>query len=441
MAELENNLETTEEVVETIEEGQQPDSKSEKGDKKPVKQGSSDAESIEAGKAEVVPVETNPVDKAVKAVKDAEKKVPSNEGDPQKKGAGKAEKQEKVKEETKPSKMESIKAIVNNMKEMTKDELQSVLSTISESEEDESLTKAEVARAVVESLKTMDEDKVGEILESMSEEVTEEVTEEDAVAEEVSADVESSLVEIEIDDDLSAISEALDLSEENSEKAKTIFKAAVQSKVQEVKEELDAKYQEELKTTVETVKGDLSEAVDKYLTYCAEEWTKENELAIERGLRSEMTENFIEGLKTLFVEHYVDVPEDKYDVIDELANRLEEMEAKLDGEVSNNMAIVEELDTLKRGNVVSEASSDLTDTQKEKLSSLAEGVDYKDEADFAEKIAEIKEAYFKVDGEKVEAETNVEEGENEFQVEETEKVIDPSMQQYSSAITKLNPLG
>ena len=337
--------------------------------------------------------------------------------------------------------MESIKAIVNNMKEMTKDELQSVLSTISESEEDESLTKAEVARAVVESLKTMDEDRVGEILESMSKEVTEEVTEEDAVAEEVSADVESSLVEIEIDDDLSAISEALDLSEENSEKAKTIFKAAVQSKVQEVKEELDAKYQEELKTTVETVKADLSEGVDKYLTYCAEEWTKENELAIERGLRSEMTENFIEGLKTLFVEHYVDVPEDKYDVIDELANRLEEMEAKLDGEVSNNMAIVEELDTLKRGNVVSEASSDLTDTQKEKLSSLAEGVDFKDEADFAEKIAEIKEAYFKVDGEKVEAETNVEEGANEFQVEETEKVVDPSMQKYSSAITKLNPLG
>ena len=445
MAELENNLETTEEVVETIEEGQQPDSKSEKGDKKPVKQGSSDAESIEAGKAEVVPVETNPVDKAVKAVKDAEKKVPSNEGDPQKKGAGKAEKQEKVKEETKPSKMESIKAIVNNMKEMTKEELQKVLSTISESEEDESLTKAEVARAVVESLKTMDEDKVGEILESLSKEeeseVVSEESEEDAVAEEVSADVESSLVEIEIDDDLSAISEALDLSEENSEKAKTIFKAAVQSKVQEVKEQLDSKYQEELKTTVETVKDDLSEAVDKYLTYCAEEWTKENELAIERGLRSEMTENFIEGLKTLFVEHYVDVPEDKYDVIDELANRLEEMEAKLDGEVSNNMAITEELDSLKRQNVVSEASKDLTDTQKEKLSSLAEGVDFKDGEDFAEKISEIKEAYFKVDGEKVEAETNVQEGENEFQVEETEKVIDPTMNKYSSAITKLNPLG
>ena len=440
MAELENNL-TVDETVETVLEAGQPDAKAEKGDKKPVKQGSSDAASIDAGKAEVVPVETNPVDKAVKSVKDAEKKVPSNEGDPQKKGAGKAEKQEKIKEDTKPSKMESIKAIVNNMKEMTKEELQSVLSTISESEEDESLTKAEVARAVVESLKSMDEDKVGEILESMSEEVSKEEVLEDAVSEEVSADVESSLVEIEIDDDLSAISEALDLSEENAEKAKTIFKAAVQSKVQEVKEELDAKYQEELKTTVNSVKGDLTVAVDKYLTYCAEEWTKENELAIERGLRSEMTENFIEGLKTLFVEHYVDVPEDKYDVIDELANRLEEMEAKLDGEVSNNMAIVEELETLKRVNVISEVSKDLTDSQKEKLSSLAEGVDYKDEADFAEKIAEVKAAYFPVEGEKVVAETLVVEGANEFKVEQTEKSVDPTMTKYLSAISKLQPLG
>jgi len=441
MAELENNLETTDEVVETVLEEGQPDAKAEKGDKKPVKQGSSDAATIGQGKAEVVPVETNPVDKAVKAIKDAEKKVPSNEGDPQKKGAGKAEKADKIKEETKPSKMESIKAIVNNMKEMTKEELQTVLGTISESETDESLTKAEVARAIVESLKSMDEDKVGEILASMSklDEVKEE--EEEAVAEEVSADLESSLVEIEIDDDLSAISEALDLSPENAEKAKTIFKASVQSKVQEVKEQLDAKYQEELKTTVNTVKDDLAEAVDKYLTYCAEEWTKENELAIERGLRSEMTENFIEGLKTLFVEHYVDVPEDKYDVIDELANRLEEMESKLDGEVSNNMAITEENDSLKRGNVVSEASKDLTDTQKEKLSSLAEGVDYKDEADFAEKVAEVKAAYFPVEGKKVVTETLVVEGANEFEVEQTEKVLDPTMNKYTQAISKLKPLG
>lgn len=434
MAELENNLDTT------VEEGVQPDSKATKGDKKPVKQGSSDAADIGQGNVEIVKPEENPVDKAVAAQKKAEKGVPSNEGDPQKKGAGKAEKGEKIKE-GKSSKMESIKAIVNNMKEMTKEELQSMLGTISEEEADESLTKAEVARAVVESLKTMDEEKVTEVLESLTKKEEEDEVKEEAVAEEVATELESSLVEIEIDDDLSAISEALDLSDENAEKAKTIFKAAVSSKLAEIKESLDAQYQEELKTTVESVKGDLTEAVDKYLTYCADEWTKENELAIERGLRSEMTENFIEGLKTLFVEHYVDVPEDKYDVIDELANRLEEMEAKLDGEVSNNMAIVEELETLKRVNVISEVSKDLTDSQKEKLSSLAEGVDYKDEADFAEKIAEVKAAYFPVEGEKVVAETLVVEGANEFKVEQTEKSVDPTMTKYLSAISKLQPLG
>jgi len=446
MADLENNLGSIEEV-------KQPHDGAEKGDSKPVKQGSSDAAEIGSGKVEVVKPEENPVDKAVASVKKAET-APSNEGDAQKKNAGKSEKADSIKEdekeskkdELKSSKMESIKAIVNNMKEMTKEDIQSILGTISEEEVDESLTKAEVARKVVESLKSMTEEEVTETYGKLNankkdeEEVKEE--EEKSVSEEISSELESSLVEIEIDDDLSAISEALDLSEENAEKAKTIFKAAVMSKVQEVSEEMKAQYESELKTTVETVKGDLSEAVDKYLTYCAEEWTKENELAIERGLRSEMTEGFIEGLKTLFVEHYVDVPEDKYDVIDELANRLDEMEQKLDGEVTRNMDITEELDTLKRDNVVSEASKDLTDTQKEKLSSLAEGVDFKDAEDFAEKISEIKEAYFPAEGESVVEETLVVEGSEEFKVEESTLVQkDPTMAKYTQAISKLNPLG
>jgi len=447
MAELENNLETTE-VVSTMEEGVQPDSKSEKGDSKPVKQGSSDAASIGTGKVEVVKPEENPVDKAVASIKKAET-APSNEGDAQKKNAGKAEKAEKLKEdekeskkdEVKSTKMESIKAIVNNMKEMTKEEISSVLGTVSEEEVDESLTKAETARKVVESLKSMDEEAVAKVLEGFKKEEDKKEVKEDSIEEELTADLESSLVEIEIDDDLSAISEALELTEENAEKAKTIFKAAVTSKVAEIKENLDTQYQAELKTTVETVKADLAEGVDKYLTYCAEEWTKENELAIERGLRSEMTEGFIEGLKTLFVEHYVDVPEDKYDVIDELANRLDEMESKLDSEVSRNMDIVEELETLKRSNVISEASKDLTDSQKEKLSSLAEGVEYKTEEDFAEKISEVKNAYFPAEGEKITEETLVVEGANEFEVEKSEVVLDSSMTRYTQAIKKLQPLG
>jgi|TARA_R110000851_G_scaffold87136_12_gene189797 hypothetical protein len=444
MADLENNLEG-------IQEAGQPDSKAEKGDSKTVKQGSSDAATIGQGKVDVVKPEENPVDKAVAAQKKAEAGVKVVSNDPQQKNAGKADKADSIKEDEKESskdvqkstKMESIKAIVNNMKEMTKEEISSVLGTVSEEEVDESLTKAETARKVVESLKSMDEEAVAKVLEGFNKKEEEADEDEEEVKEEVetSLELESSLVEIEIDDDLSAISEALELSEENAEKAKTIFKAAVSSKVQEVSETLRAQYSEELKTTVETVKGDLAEAVDKYLTYCAEEWTKENELAIERGLRSEMTENFIEGLKTLFVEHYVDVPEDKYNVIDELANRLDEMESKLDGEVQNNMDITEELETLKRVNVISAASSDLTDSQKEKLSSLAEGVEYKTEEDFAEKISEVKNAYFPAEGgQKIVEETLVVEGANEFEVEKTEKVLDPILARYSQAISNHRPL-
>jgi hypothetical protein len=456
MADLENNLQ------QAIEEAMQPDSKAEKGDSKPVKQGSSDAASIEGGKGEVVKPEENPVDKAVASVKSAEKGTKEVSGDAQQKGEAPAEKQVKLKkvkedsdEDSSMSKMESIKAIVNNMKEMTKEEIQQVLGTISEEELDETLTKAEVARQVVESLKAMDEESVAETFEKMKkksdddedeDEVKEEHDEdedEDEDDKEVkeSASVEASLVEIEIDDDLSAISEALDLSEENAEKAKTIFTAAVKSKVAELKEELESQYSQNLKTSVDTVKGDLTEAVDKYLSYCAEEWTKENELAIERGLRSEMTEGFIDGLKTLFTEHYVEVPEDKYNVIDELANRLDEMEQKLDGEVTRNMDITEELDALKRSNVVREAGNDLSESQKEKLESLSNGVDFKDVEDFQEKVVEIKEAYFPSDVDSIVEETLVMEGEGTYEDESSEPVLDPTIARYSSAISKLKPLG
>ena len=446
MAELENNLESTE--VE-VSEAKQPTDGAQKGDAKPVKQGSSDAEKIESGKAEVVKPEENPVDKAVDAQKKAENVKPVK-GDAHQKNAGKGDSQPKLakvseeeesKDVVKATKMESIKAIVNNMKEMTKEELQSRFSSISEEEVDETLTKAEVARKIVESLKSMDEEAVSDIAEKWSEkEEEEEEVKEEIVDEETSAELEANLVEIEVEDDLSKISEALDLSDENADKARTIFKAAVSSKVEEIKESLETQYSEELKSSVEKVKADLAEGVDKYLSYVAEEWTKENELAIERGLRAEMTENFIDGLKTLFTEHYVDVPEDKYNVIDELANRLDEMEQKLDGEVSRNIDVTEELDALKRSNVVKTAGDSLSESQKEKLESLSNGVDFIDEADFAEKIAEIAEAYFPNDIDKLVEDTIVEEGTGEIS-EKKEPVLAHDMQQYTQAITKLNPLG
>ena len=452
MAELENNLESTEETVETVAEAGQPDAKAEKGDTKPVKQGSSDEEKIESGKGEVVKPEENPVDKSVASVKKAGDETKQVK-DAVNKSAPAPEKSEKLKEdedsdkdEVKMSKMESIKAIVNNMKDMTKEELQKTFGEMSEEEVDETLTKAEVARKIVEMLKGMNEEEVLKIAEKYEDEEEEDDDDDDDDEMEESVDnseLESSLVEIEVEDDLNAISEALELSEENAEKARTIFKAAVQSKVAEIKESLESQYSDELKTSVETVKGDLAEAVDKYLTYCAEEWTKENELAIERGLRAEMTENFIEGMKTLFTEHYVEVPEDKYNVMDELANRLDEMEQKLDSEVSKNMEVSEELDSLKRANVVREACEDLTESQKEKMESLSNGVDFKDTADFSEKVAEIKEAYFgKVEGDNIAEEMTVEEGTGSFEDDSSsEEVLDPTIARYSSAISKLKPLG
>ena len=468
MADLEKNLE------QAIEEAMQPNSKAQKGDSKPVKQGSSDAAKIEGGKAEVVKPEENPVDKAVASIKSAEKGTKEVSGDPQQKGESSPEKQPKlkkvseddVKEEQKPTKMNTIKAMVNKMKDMSKKELSAMYNSMSkdeveDSEEvDESLSKAEIARNIVEMLKSMDEEAVNEFASTLQEEEMpkkkkddedeeEEVAEEDDKEDEdededdekevkESNKVESDLVEMEIEDDLEKISEALELSEENADKARTIFKAAVTSKVTEIKEQLESEYSNNLKTSVETVKGDLAEAVDKYLSYCAEEWTKENELAIERGLRSEMTDNFIDGLKTLFVEHYVEVPEDKYDVIDELANRLDEMEEKLDGEVHKNMEIVEENESLKRQNVVREACLDLSESQKEKMISLSQGVDYKDTEDFSDKVSELKEAYFPSE-EVIAEDTIVEEGTGEYS-EESETVLDPAMNKYSSAISKLNPL-
>jgi hypothetical protein len=401
-----------------------------------------------------------------------------------------------VSEGAKETKMEIIKQLVNEMKDMDKESVQQFFNAISEESVDETLTKSEIARSIVESLKQLDEESVREIFEakvakeeeededdkemdeSKDEDDEEEVEEskdedqEDEVDESKEEDSDDEVEEgykkkkmkeeddesdsdddddededemeesFNLDADLKAITESLELSEESAQKAGTLFKAAVHSKVEEIKSQLEEQTQQELQTSIDIIKDDLAEAVDKYLAYVAEEWTKENELAIERGLRSEMTENFIEGLKDLFTEHYVEVPEEKYDVVDELANRLDEMELKLDGEVSKNMELSEELDSLKRKEVVREACNDLTESQIEKLESLANGIDFKTEEDFAEKVSEIKEAYFVVSDETIAEETIVEEGTGLF--EETEqsqtKHVTPEMQKYLSAISKHQPL-
>jgi len=235
-------------------------------------------------------------------------------------------------------------------------------------------------------------------------------------------------------DDIEALVADEDLSEEFKNKAKTIFEAAVSSKVKDELKEKEAQLEEETNNKIEEIKDDLSEKVDSYLNYVAESWVSENELAIERGLKSELTEDFINGLKKLFEEHYVEVPEDKFDVVEELANRLDDMEDKLNEEVASNITAQQSIEELKRKEIISEASKDLADSEIEKLQELAEDVDFEDEEKFVEKVSTLKEAYFK--GEKLEAvsdESNVAFNESN---EDENKVVDPSMSHYTAAISK-----
>ena len=199
----------------------------------------------------------------------------------------------------------------------------------------------------------------------------EEMDDEDSEEEEEDEEVKKEEVEIDMTDDINALVADEDLSEEFKAKAKTIFEAAVAAKVKEQMTEAEAKLEEETTQKIEEIKDDLTEKVDSYLNYVSESWVTENELAIERGLKSELTEDFISGLKQLFEEHYVEVPEDKFDVVEELANRLDEMEDKLNEEVASNISAQQDIEELQREKIINEASKDLADTQIEKLKQLA----------------------------------------------------------------------
>ena len=201
--------------------------------------------------------------------------------------------------------------------------------------------------------------------------------------------------EVDIDDDVNALLGGQELSEEFREKAKTIFEAALKSKVTELREAMEAHYEAKLVEEVEGMKDELIERVDSYLEYVADEWLQENALQVERGLRTEMTESFLEGMRGLFEEHYVTIPEDKYDVVENMVDKLDEMESKLNEQIEKNIAITKSLSEATGGNILSDVSEGLSSTQKEKLASLAEGVEFESEESYKEKLETLKESYFK----------------------------------------------
>lgn len=184
------------------------------------------------------------------------------------------------------------------------------------------------------------------------------------------------------------------LSEEFKEKTSIIFEAAVKSKLSEEVTRLEEQYAEELAEEVETIKTDLVGKVDSYLNYVVESWMEENKLAIQSGLRTEIAEGFMNGMRDLFVESYVEVPESKVDLVDELAGQVEELEEKLNSTTGDAIQLAEELETYKRESIIAEASRDLADTQAEKLSELLSNVDFDNEETFVAKVNTVKESYF-----------------------------------------------
>jgi hypothetical protein len=200
--------------------------------------------------------------------------------------------------------------------------------------------------------------------------------------------------EFNIEEDVNALLAGEELSEEFQEKARTIFEAALRSKVSDIKEALEEQYTAALAEEVEEIKSELSERLDAYLEYVAGEWMEENALVIEHGLKTEMTESFLQGMKGLFEEHYVSIPEDKYDVLESMVEKLDEMETKLNEQIEKNVSLNKRLAESVADGIFEQVAVGLADTQRDKLASLAESVEFESEEEYREKLETLKESYF-----------------------------------------------
>ena len=250
--------------------------------------------------------------------------------------------------------------------------------------EEEEVEGEVVAETEVSEDEVVSEEETAEVDETQEVVAEEEATEEEVVEEE----------SIDIEADVNALFEGEELSEEFQNKARTIFEAAINAKLAEVKEAVKTEYEEQLVEEVAAIKSELEERVDAYLEYVADEWLQENQIAVESGLKTEMTESFLEGMKSLFEEHYVSVPEEKYDVIESMVDKLDEMEGKLNEQIEKNIALNRRLAESTADVVFSDVTEGLATSQKEKLATLVENVEFESEADYREKLVTLKESYF-----------------------------------------------
>ena len=244
--------------------------------------------------------------------------------------------------------------------------------------------------------------------------------------------IEKRLASITVAEDVDALVEGEDLSEEFKKKASTIFEAAVKSKIRPEVERIEAEKTQEIEEEMESFKSELAEKVDGYLDYVVKEWMTENELAIERGLKGEIAEDFITGLKALFEEHYIDVPDEKYDILESQAQKIEELESKLNETIGKLTEKKQSEDSLVRESVIKEVSSDLAETQSEKFAGLVEDVEFTDKDSFVEKLNTLKENYFPKS-----SPTQSLTEENESDAQEID--ISDAMAAYTSAIKRSAP--
>ena len=306
--------------------------------------------------------------------------------------------------------------------------------------EDKEIKEGEMPAGLKKYLDKKDDSKKDEKKESMDDKEKEKETvkasyaKEDASAEkkDEKAEEKEDKKEIDVKEHVDALVAGDDsLSEEFKQKAATVFEAAIKSKVKEIAEDIQADYDKKLTEETSKSKDELVEKVDSYLAYVVEEWMKENELALERGIKGEIAEDFISGLKKLFEDHYIDVPDEKYNVLEDQSSKIEELNKKLNESIEKNVELTKENGEHKRQNIIDEASEDLADTQKEKFNKLAEEVEYSNEEDFKTKVATIKESYFG----KKESTSEIDDVAAESNAEQPQDLTN-AMAAYSAAISK-----
>ena len=404
MSELDKTIEELEaEVLAELEEASQPDDSGGAADApKKVKDEVNKEE--DGGKAVVSPEDkSSPTDVAAKGAKEVS-------GDKAQKGEGAPEKM--------PKKLAAGD-------EIEPEEDQEVVS------EDKKLTKAQHLENIGKMKKADIEEMIAAHAAKLSEAENAESEAELKKLEDAKAEIEEKIKSINVKEDVEALVEGEELSEEFKEKAATVFEAAVKSRIRSEIERMEEGYAVSLEEATDTIKEELSTKVDDYLGYVVEQWMQENELAIERGLKGEIAEDFIAGLKQLFEDHYIDVPDEKYDVLEAQAEKITELEEKLNDIIEENVEKKKVVESLSRERAIAEACYDLAETETEKFTSLVEDVEFTDEESFAEKLSTLKESYFPKTG-----------GEGSFVIDddngETAQDIDATdaIKSYMSAISR-----